>query len=250
MKNTMITFRISLTIAIIFFSQHLSAQCIITYGENVDIVEHNDTFLWGQGFVAECNGYLEYLQLISNETGTVSAGNLNIYSGNNVNSTPIYTQSHPSITINNIGDPIRINITGTLNLTQDSQYTFEFTVNSIDVLYNSFNGYPGGTAFQDGSEEICCDFFFNVSIADAPLSIDNYEVHKAVSIFPNPSRDYITIMMPNLETIKKYSILNALGQEVIKGSIKSNEEIDIRNFMNGLYFMKFDDGNTLKFLKE
>ena len=54
-----------------------------------------------------------------------SAGTLNVYSGNSVSGTPIYTQSHPSITINNIGDPIRINITNTLALTQFlNQYTF------------------------------------------------------------------------------------------------------------------------------
>ena len=69
-----------------------------------------------------------------------------------------------------------------------------------------------------------------------------------LNLYPNPSSDFIIIS--NLEIIEKYSVLNALRQEVIKGRIKNNEKIDIRNFTNGLYFLKFGNGNILKFIKE
>lgn len=41
-----------------------------------------------------------------------------------------------------------------------------------------------------------------------------------------------------------------VGQEVIKGSINNDEQIDIRNFTNGLYFLKLENGNSIKFIKE
>jgi hypothetical protein len=40
------------------------------------------------------------------------------------------------------------------------------------------------------------------------------------------------------------------GTEVKKGVIFDNEEVDIQNLTSGIYFMKFDNGNTLKFIKE
>ena len=248
MKQIYLSIRISLFIALITLSKDALAQCPITHNQNGTNIIGDQVFLWGQGFTAECDGNLEYVQLISNATGTVSAGTLNIYNGNSVSGTPLHTQSHPSIRINQVNDPIRVDITGTLSLVQNNQYTFEFTVNYIDVLADLTNGYSGGTAFQSGEKISVADFFFNVSITSALSIDDNYEFDKEISLFPNPSSDFIIIS--NLEIIEKYSIFNALGQEVIKGSIKNNEEIDIRNFTNGLYFLKFDNGNTLKFIKE
>ncbi|MGY0408718.1 MAG: T9SS type A sorting domain-containing protein [Polaribacter sp.] len=49
---------------------------------------------------------------------------------------------------------------------------------------------------------------------------------------------------------KNYEIINALGQKISKGKIPENEKIEIKNLANGLYFLKFKNGNTLKFVKE
>jgi len=38
--------------------------------------------------------------------------------------------------------------------------------------------------------------------------------------------------------------------EIKKGIIADNEQIDISNFTNGMYFLKFKNGNTIKFIKE
>ena len=41
-----------------------------------------------------------------------------------------------------------------------------------------------------------------------------------------------------------------MGAEVLKGSINFNENIEIRNLTEGLYFLKLENGNTLKFIKK
>lgn len=251
MKQLYKTIKIYLIISVLFLSQTAISQCQISDIGNGSDVESSAgaSFLWGQGFTSECDGDLEYVQFVSNETGTVSAGTLNVYSGNSVSGTPIYSQSHPSITINNIGDPIRINITNTLALTQNNQYTFEFTVdNAMNVLADFSGGYTGGSAFQDGVEFATINFIFEVSISNSTLSLDDFVENKNIQLFPNPSSDFIIIS--NLEKIETFSILNTLGQEVVKGKIINDEKIDISNFKNGLYFLRFENGNTIKFIKE
>lgn len=251
MKQLYKTIKIYLIISVLFLSQTAISQCQISDIGNGSDVESSAgaSFLWGQGFTSECDGDLEYVQFVSNETGTVSAGTLNVYSGNSVSGTPIYSQSHPSITINNIGDPIRINITNTLALTQNNQYTFEFTVdNAMNVLADFSGGYTGGSAFQDGVEFATINFIFEVSISNSTLSLDDFVKNKNIQLFPNPSSDFIIIS--NLEKIETFSILNTLGQEVVKGKIINDEKIDISNFKNGLYFLRFENGNTIKFIKE
>ena len=69
-----------------------------------------------------------------------------------------------------------------------------------------------------------------------------------IKLFPNPSANFLTVS--NLKNKYNFIIVNKLGQKIQKGSISNNEEIDIRNLRNGLYFLKFEDGNTIKFIKE
>ncbi len=49
---------------------------------------------------------------------------------------------------------------------------------------------------------------------------------------------------------KKYKIYNLLGSEIKNGNIINNEKININDYINGLYFLKFNQGNVIKFLKE
>ena len=67
-------------------------------------------------------------------------------------------------------------------------------------------------------------------------------------LFPNPSNSFLKIS--GLEKNEIYAIYNSLGTEVKKGNVSADAEIDINNLINGLYFLKFDNGNTLKFIKE
>lgn len=248
MKQLYLTIKISIIIVIVFLSQKSNSQCLISYANNGTNVITNQPFLWGQGFIAECDGDLEFVELVSNGTGIVSAGMLSIFDGNTVNGSPIYTQSYPSITINNVGDPIRIDVTGTLTLIKNAQYTFEFTVDNVNVLADFSGGYSGGSPFQDGIEYDSVDLIFAVSLVSASLSNDEINNNLKITLFPNPSNDYISIS--NINEKLTYSIINALGQEVSKGIISNNQKVDIRNLNNGLYILKFNDGNTFKFFKK
>jgi hypothetical protein len=69
-----------------------------------------------------------------------------------------------------------------------------------------------------------------------------------VSIYPNPSSNYINIQ--NIEG--EYSIVNMIGNTISKGTLNNNK-IDISNFSNGVYIIKISNqkNNYLNsFIKE
>lgn len=80
------------------------------------------------------------------------------------------------------------------------------------------------------------------------LSVNDVNNTEAVSIYPNPTTNFIYIK--GINTTKIYSIYNALGEKIAKGNITNNEKINVKNLTNGVYFLKFEEGNTVKFIKE
>lgn len=80
------------------------------------------------------------------------------------------------------------------------------------------------------------------------LSANEFDFNKKITLFPNPTNDFIQVS--GLDNKEAYSIYNILGAEVKNGTIDNQQEIDIKNFTNGLYFLKFENGNTIKFNKK
>ena len=81
------------------------------------------------------------------------------------------------------------------------------------------------------------------------LSTTDFNVHEnSITLSPNPSVDFIQVS--GLLGDASYRIYNLLGAEIKSGVVSNQEDIDIRDFANGLYLLQLDTGNTLKFLKE
>ena len=85
-------------------------------------------------------------------------------------------------------------------------------------------------------------------IENASLSVDENTLTSGLQIYPNPSDDYIQFY--NLTKIENYTVYNSLGKVITNGTISKNQKIDVKNYSNGLYFFKLQNGNTFKFLKE
>jgi hypothetical protein len=85
-------------------------------------------------------------------------------------------------------------------------------------------------------------------VAQSTLSLKALVSKPSFKIYPNPSNKFI--QLSGLTKTDNYSIYNSIGIEITRGVIKNKEEINIRNYPNGLYFLKFEKGNTLKFIKE
>lgn len=121
------------------------------------------------------------------------------------------------------------------NLT-DSVGKFTFNWDSVDEVRLAANTY--------------FIFFDRLTVGAAnTLSVGNYvEDIKDITLSPNPSSELIKIS--GISKRENYIIYNFLGKTIKNGTVSNNETIDINNFNNGLYFIKFDKGNALKFLKK
>lgn len=238
-----------LVLAIALLPESLASQCLTTFNpDNSFGVSNSSNNFIGQSFTAECSGDLVYVQFYAFNTNSTASGTLNIYSGNTINGSPLYTQTFPSITTNASGDPVRVNITGNVNLVQSSQYTFELSLDPSFIVKADDNNYPNGSAFADGIERNTFDISFEVSITST-LGIENINLIKEnITLFPNPSRDSIKIN--GLTKVENYEIYNAVGQKIREGIVVENEKIDIQKLTNGIYFLKLKKGNTIKFIKE
>jgi len=83
---------------------------------------------------------------------------------------------------------------------------------------------------------------------DQSLGLNNHNFNNTLKLFPNPSPDYIQIS--GLIQSENYTIYNIVGAEVKNGYIADNEIIDIKKLTNGLFFLVFENGNALKFIKK
>lgn len=69
-----------------------------------------------------------------------------------------------------------------------------------------------------------------------------------IKTYPNPSTSFISLS--GLMESKNYIIYNLAGKELAKGNISINNKIDIRFLENGMYLLKLDDFEIIRFIKE
>lgn len=129
---------------------------------------------------------------------------------------------------NGCNPPTIVNQNMVLHLITDNIY--------IDIKFTSWSsGGSGGGFSYDRS-------------TDQSLGINEIELENTIKLFPNPSTEFIKVS--GLTENESFTIFNILGAEIKSGIISNNEQIEIRNLKNGLYFLKFINGNTIKFIKE
>lgn len=78
------------------------------------------------------------------------------------------------------------------------------------------------------------------------MSIQDVEKEQ-IFITPIPSSNFITIS--GLKNREHYTIYNLFGQFIQEGTLSSAQILDINNYSNGLYILKLNSGNTIKFIK-
>ena len=84
-------------------------------------------------------------------------------------------------------------------------------------------------------------------VQDINLGIVDFKIKGDLTIFPNPSSDFIEIF--GLTKTERYKIYNIIGVLVNSGNVSKNDKINIQHLRKGIYFLKLDNGNTRKFKK-
>jgi len=80
------------------------------------------------------------------------------------------------------------------------------------------------------------------------LSVSDVE-NSNITMFPNPTDD--TLYFTGLTTSVEISVIDSLGKTIKSQQIQPYESIDVSKFESGIYFLKFNDTNTVfKFIKK
>lgn len=91
---------------------------------------------------------------------------------------------------------------------------------------------------------------------NATLANQSFDLLEEVSLYPNPSRDFFVISLPEAVSKNgKIEIYNSVGQLVTSKNVISDSDLNVNvsNFANGVYFVNLNIGDavkTLKFIKE
>lgn len=133
-----------------------------------------------------------------------------------------------------------------------------------DMYVTSDNRLLGSTheeffSFEQGDTSVQTVFSFDadtekvfslIDVNDSSLSTEKFEDDLKVSVFPNPTSDFLQINSPS--AITSVEIYSFQGQKLV--SYSNQKKIDVRDLSNGLYFLKVKDEfgklQTVKFIKK
>jgi hypothetical protein len=118
------------------------------------------------------------------------------------------------------------------------------------IAHQPFTFYPNGAWNEDGSPSVAMDAFLDGSttLSISKLDLDQY----TLELFPNPSSQQLNIKLKDLKLIN-FKIYNLRGQLIKSGDFDDNinqGSIDIHNINSGVYLLRINDLNTLKFIKK
>jgi hypothetical protein len=74
----------------------------------------------------------------------------------------------------------------------------------------------------------------------------------AMRCYPNPAKDKLFVESSKFKVqSSKLSVIDVLGNEVMSEIITSNSiELNIQSLVKGIYFLRIQNGETLKFVKQ
>ncbi|KAB1067725.1 T9SS type A sorting domain-containing protein [Tamlana haliotis] len=87
------------------------------------------------------------------------------------------------------------------------------------------------------------------ALLDGPtLGVNDVYAKGALKLYPSPSSDFIAIS--GLTAKENYTIYNTVGAVVGSGEISANEKIGVSHLTNGIYVLRLEKGNAIKFVKK
>jgi polyhydroxybutyrate depolymerase len=104
--------------------------------------------------------------------------------------------------------------------------------------------FPNGTNFPVDAPKLFWDFFNN----SLPVSTEaEWKEEELVELYPNPSNDFVNLVIKNNQEASKYKIrvMNSFGQIVFEETKNQTSEIKLRKekFGSGFYFVQVESGN-------
>jgi hypothetical protein len=114
------------------------------------------------------------------------------------------------------------------------------TASSVSATAVNFGGLTNFTTFGQ----------FSIGQVSVPSTVSALDLNELpISIFPNPSKDFINIQVcGNRDSKSEFTIYNNLGQTILQGNTVP-ETINVQHFDKGIYYLK-TMGVSVKFVVE
>lgn len=151
--------------------------------------------------------------------------------GNQLHITVSQTQSDPSVSF--FEAPLPIKVHGTLG--EEQELILDNNVNN-ESFSNTVNFTISSIEFNSEADIISKN---NVITLGNP----EVEVSKSLHIFPNPTKNNISIIKPEDLEISEIRIFNSLGQLLYKNNWRS--DINLSSFSSGMLFVQFQTNKGL-----
>jgi hypothetical protein len=90
-------------------------------------------------------------------------------------------------------------------------------------------------------------FAYKRSTNNATTSSKKNISQKTISIFPNPCTDYI--QTAGLIQDQHYEIFDVVGSKIGQGILEKNKKIEIKDLKTGIYFLRLESGESIRFMK-
>jgi plastocyanin len=159
-----------------------------------------------------------------------------------------------SITIN-IGDTVNFNIGSSHNAVEISKATYD--ANGTTPLPGFSEPFGGGKVLPDqltvGTHYYVCTPHASYGmkgtiVVQNTTGVAEFQQKPEISVYPNPSNGMFHLAINGLQDTKRYNleVLNLLGEKVYaSGFASDHSDIDLSNSSNGIYFIKFTDGQNM-----
>lgn len=105
--------------------------------------------------------------------------------------------------------------------------------------------WPNGSAANEDAFVYDTDVVFSETCL---TSIANLPETEALALYPNPARHHITLEIEEATTIR---LVNLLGEVLRTQTLQAGmNDLDISELASGIYFIKTENGSSVKFVKE
>lgn len=91
-------------------------------------------------------------------------------------------------------------------------------------------------------------FSYKRSTNNTTTSIKENISQEKTNVFPNPSAAFIQIT--GLSKVQNYEIFDVVGSKIKQGILEKNKRIETKDFKKGVYFLRLENGKSLRFLKK
>ena len=126
------------------------------------------------------------------------------------------------------------NITRSINITVTPQIAAAYTTggsNTISITTNNTQCFYGA----------------EVTVSTNTLNVKDNKAD-GISIYPNPVQK--ELMVSGLKKIEAYRIYSILGIIVKQGNVSRKNPINVSDLYSGSYYLTFENGNTISFIKQ